>query len=139
MAVLKNVAVLFCNLVKLDEMSGKYQVVVNLTEDQASDWEELGYTVKTSEYEGATQYKATFKTNKFPPIVAQDGRTIVDLQGSELRRGSIISIQYEPRRWTAKGSQDTGMATDIARIRLDQPLMDNEFEDLGSHELNSDI
>ena len=117
MAVLKNVAVLFCNLVKLDEMSGKYQVVVNLTEDQASDWEELGYTVKTSEYEGATQYKATFKTNKFPPIVAQDGRTIVDLQGSELRRGSIISIQYEPRRWTAKGSQDTGMATDIERIR----------------------
>ena len=132
MAILENVETLFCNLSVVDSMSGKYQVVVLLSEDQASDWEDAGYTVKEAEYEGTSQYKATFKTNRTPIIVEADGRTPVDLEGNELKRGSLVSIQYSPRRWVKTGTSQTGMVTDIERIRLDQPLMANEFDALGS-------
>ena len=69
MALLKNVKVLFSNVVNIDDFSGKYQTVVNLTEEQAADAEEAGVVVKTGDYQGAPQFKATFKTKYKPRVV----------------------------------------------------------------------
>lgn len=116
MAVLKNVPVLFSNVVNVDDFSQKYQIVVSLTEEQAADAEDEGIKVKTKEYDGKTQYQAAFKT-KFRPRVVDATNKDYDLQGSEVGRGSTISVQYKFREWKAPGGK-TGTSADLVAIQL---------------------
>lgn len=117
MAVLKNVSVLFSNVLHVDDFSQKYQIVVQLTEDQAADAEEAGIKVKTKEYDGKTQYQATFKSKFRPRVVGQVASKDFDLEGSEIGRGSTISVQYKFREWKSPTKQ-TGTSADLVAIQI---------------------
>tara|TARA_R110002153_G_scaffold14923_5_gene53650 strand:+ start:162 stop:599 length:438 start_codon:yes stop_codon:yes gene_type:complete len=143
MAVLKDVKVLFSNVSNQDDFSQKYQVVVSLTEAQAVDAEAAGIKIKTKEYEGKTQYQATFKTKFRPDIVQIDGKTALDLGGSEIGRMSLVSIQYKFRDWISP-SKETGTSADLLKVqvKVQEGSSESEFEDetdsLGSDEFNDD-
>lgn len=117
MPVLKNTPVLFSNVTNVDDFSQKYQIVVQLTEDQAADAEAAGIKVKTKEYDGKTQFQVAFKSKFRPRIVGADGRTDVDLHGSEIGRGSVVSVQYKLREWTAPGKK-AGTSSDLIAVQI---------------------
>lgn len=134
MAVLKQVKVLFSNVVNVDDFSAKYQIVVQLTEDQAADAEAAGLNVKTKEYDGKTQYQVTFKTKFRPRIVGTDPSKDYDLQGSEIGRGSLVSVQYRFREWTAPGKKQ-GTSSDLVAVQILEmtPQGAMEFEAAGGN------
>lgn len=130
--LLKNVKVLFSNVTNVDDFSNKYQIVAKLTEDQAADAEAAGVQVKTKEYQGSTQFQATFKTKFKPRVVGTNAKKDYDLEGSEIGRGSEINIQYKHRDW--KGPQgNTGIAQDLVAVQILSLESVNamEFEDEG--------
>jgi len=130
MAVIKSVKVLFSNVLNVDDFSAKYQLVVSLTEDQAADAEEAGIKVKTKEYDGQTQYQATFKSKFRPRVVGSVASVDHDLQGSEIGRGSVVSVQYKLRDWVSPSKQ-SGTSSDLVAVQIldlkSQGAM--EFED----------
>lgn len=130
MSVLKDVEVLFSNVTSVDSFSGKYQLVVKLTEEQAADAEEAGLTLKTKEYDGATQYQAGFRTKFKPRILGLDGKTDLDLNAGEIGRGSLVSIQYSFRDWTGPGG-NTGTSQDLQMVQVKDMKASNssQFED----------
>lgn len=132
MAVLKNVSVLFSNVVHEDTFSQKFQIVVSLTEAQAADAEEAGIKVKTKEYDGKTQYQATFKSKFRPRIVGAVASKDYDLEGSEIGRGSQISVQYKFRDWTSPAKK-AGTSCDLIAVQVlnMKPVGAMEFEDAG--------
>lgn len=142
MAVLKNVAVLFSNVVNVDDFSQKYQVVVSLTEEQAADAEEAGIKVKTKEYEGKTQYQGVFKSKFRPRIVGNVASKDFDLEGAEIGRGSIISVQYKLRDWVSPSKQK-GTSSDLVAIQIldlkTQGAMEFEDADEFGNDDDSDI
>lgn len=117
MAVLKNVPVLFSNVLNVDDFSQKFQLVVSLTEDQAADAEAAGIKVKTKEYEGATQYQATFKSKFRPRVVGPVSSKDYDLEGAEIGRGSEVSVQYKLREWTSP-SKEKGISSDLVAVQV---------------------
>ena len=117
MAVLKNVAVLFSNVLHVDDFSSKYQLVVSVSEDQAADAEAAGLKVKTKEYDGKTQYQVTFKSKFRPRIVGNVPSVDHDLQGSEIGRGSIVSVQYKFREWVSPAKQK-GTSSDLIAVQI---------------------
>lgn len=131
MPVLKNVGVLFSNVLNVDDFSQKYQIVVSLTEDQAANAEAEGIKIKTKEYEGKTQYQAVFKTKFRPRIVGHISSKDYDLEGSEIGRGSTVSVQYKFRDWKSPSKQ-TGTSADLVAVQiLDLKTRGSmEFEDL---------
>lgn len=142
MAVLKNVAVLFSNVVNVDDFSQKYQMVVSLSEEQAADAEEAGIKVKTKEYDGKTQYQAVFKSKFRPRIVGAVPSVDYDLQGSEVGRGSIVSVQYKFRDWISPSKQ-AGTSADLIAVQLlnlkAQGAMEfDEVDEFGSEDGDSD-
>jgi hypothetical protein len=132
MPVLKNTPVLFSNVTNVDDFSQKYQIVVQLTEDQAADAEAAGIKVKTREYDGKTQFQATFKSKFRPRIVGKDGKTDLDLHGSEIGRGSTVSVQYKLREWTAPGKKQ-GTSCDLIAVQVLEMVAQGamEFEAAG--------
>ena len=132
MAVLKNVKVLFSNVLNEDDFSNKYQIVVSLTEDQAADAEAANLKIKTKEYDGKTQYQATFKSKYRPRIVGNVASQDFDLQGSEIGRGSVISVQYKYRDWVSP-TKTQGTSQDLIAVQvIDLKSQGNmEFEDAG--------
>jgi hypothetical protein len=130
MALLNQVEVLFSNVLSEDDFSDKYQVVVKLTEEQAADAEDAGLTVKTKEYNGATQFQATFKTKFKPRIVGNVANKDLDLEGSEIGRGSKVNVQYKFREWKAPGGK-TGTGQDLIACQVLELNAPNqmEFED----------
>lgn len=135
MPVLKNTTVLFSNVVNVDDFSQKYQIVVSLTEDQAADAEAAGIKVKTKEYDGKTQYQAVFKSKFRPRVVGRDSSKDYELHGSEIGRGSEVSVQYKLREWTAPGKK-AGTSSDLVAVQIldlkAQGAM--EFDDVGGAE-----
>ena len=130
MAVLGKVSVLFSNVLNEDDFSNKYQIVVKLSEEQAADAEEAGLSVKTKEYNGATQFQATFKTKYKPRIVGAIANKDLDLEGSEIGRGSTVNVQYKFRDWKAPGGK-TGVGQDLIAVQVLELNAPNamEFED----------
>lgn len=136
MALLKNVSSVFCHISSLDSYSGKYQIVVSMTEEQAADAEEAGLNVKVKEFDGQTQFQATFKT-KFKvldKIKGRDGVTIVDLEGAELPRGAKVNVQYGFRNWENSQNKTKGVSQDLLGIQVLElgSIQKNEFEDMDS-------
>lgn len=131
MAVLKNVSVLFSNVLNVDDFSQRYQIVVQMTEEQAADAEAAGIKVKTKEYEGKTQYQATFKSKFRPRVVGPVASKDLDLEGSEIGRTSQVSVQYKIREWT-NPKKEKGTSTDLVAVQvLDlQAPGAMEFEDV---------
>ena len=127
MALLNQVEVLFSNVLSVDDFSDKYQVVVKLTEEQSADAEDAGLTVKTKEYQGATQFQATFKTKFKPRIVGNVANKDLDLEGAELGRGSKVNVQYKFRDWTAPGGK-TGRGQDLIAVQVLSLSAPNEME-----------
>ena len=117
MAVLRNVKVLFSNVTNVDDFSQKYQIVVSMTEDQAADAESEGLKVKTKEYDGKTQYQATFKTKFKPEVLEKDGKSHVDLQGGEIGRHSLVNVQYSFRDWTSP-TGTSGTSADLNKVQV---------------------
>lgn len=130
MAVLKNVSVLFSNVLNVDDFSQRYQIVVQMTEAEAADAEAAGIKVKTKEYDGKTQHQAVFKSKFRPRIVGQVASKDFDLEGSEIGRGSKVSVQYRMRDWKTPSKQ-TGTSADLVAVQIldlkSQGAM--EFED----------
>lgn len=128
--LLKNVEVLFSNVVNKDDFSQKYQIVVKMSEDQAADAEAAGITVKQKEYKGEPQFQATFKTKYIPRVVGHIASKDYDLQGSEIGRGSEISVQYKFRDWESPTGKK-GTAHDLVAIQILELKAPNnmEFED----------
>ena len=124
MAFLNKVQVVFSNVLKEDDFSQKYQVVVQMTEDQAADAEEAGITIKTKEYDGKTQYQAVFKSKYIPAII--DGATKPYKLDSEIPRGSIVNVKCSFRNWTSPCKTKTGTGQDLSAIQL------VELKDAGS-------
>jgi len=117
MALLRKVSVLFSNVSNIDTFSNKFQLVVSLTEDQAADAEQEGIKVKTKEYDGKTQYQATFKT-KFPVrIVDASGKKDVPLNGSEIGRGSLVNLSFKMRDFVTP-SKETGVSQDLTGVQI---------------------
>lgn len=131
MAVLKDVSVLFSNVLHVDDFSQKYQIVVKLTEEQAADAEAAGIKVKTKEFDGETQYQATFKSKFRPRIVGNVASKDFDLEGSEIGRGSTISVQYKFRNWTSPTKQ-SGTSADLVAVQILELKAQGamEFEDV---------
>lgn len=132
MPVLKNTKVLFSNVLNVDDFSGKYQVVVEVDENQAADAEAAGLIVKTKEYDGKTQFSLQFKSKFRPRIVERDGKTDATLEG-EIGRGSQVNIQYKFRDWVGRTGGNKGVAQDLNAIQV-MDLKGNgasEFEDEG--------
>ena len=127
MALLNKCAVLFSNVISEDDFSSKYQIVVKLTEEQSADAEDAGLTVKTKEYQGATQFQATFKTKFKPRIVGNVANKDLDLEGAELGRGSKVNVQYKFRDWTAPGGK-TGRGQDLIAVQVLSLSAPNEME-----------
>ena len=134
MAVLKDVKVLFSNVTNVDDFCGKYQTVVQLTEEQAADAEQAGLKLKTKEYDGETQYQATFRTKFKPRILGADGQTDLDLNGGEMGRGSLVSIQYSFRDWAHNGKSGTSQDLNMVQVKDMKAANSSQFEDesLGS-------
>ena len=129
MATLKNVKVLFSNVVNVDDYSNKYQIVVAMSEEQAADAEAAGLIVKTKEYDGKTQYQAAFKSKFKPRVVGADGQTDLVLTG-EVGRHSVVGVQYKFRDWVDKKGQ-AGVAQDLQILQVKTLEAGNasEFED----------
>lgn len=140
--VLKNVEVLFSNVLSQDDFTQKYQIVVKLTEEQAADAEAVGIKIREREHDGKTQHQAVFKSRYKPRIVGHIASEDLDLEGSELGRGSLINVQYKFREWTNPQKQ-TGTAQDLQQIQvIDRAAVsDNAFEDVEAfgEESNGDI
>ena len=128
MAVLKDVAVLFSNVTNVDDFCGKYQTVVQLTEEQAADAEQVGLKLKTKEYDGETQYQATFRTKFKPRILGADGQTDLNLNGGEMGRGSLVSIQYSFRDWKHNGKSGTSQDLNMIQIKDMKAANSSQFE-----------
>lgn len=135
MAVLKEVKVLFSNVLNVDDFSQKYQIVVSLTEEQAADAEAAGIKVKTKEYDGKTQYQATFKSKFRPRIVGAIASKDFDLEGSEIGRGSLVSVQYKFREWITPAKK-SGTSSDLIAVQVLNltPQGAMEFEDAGGRD-----
>lgn len=131
MSVLRNVSSLFCNISTKDDFSGKYQIVVNLTEEQATDAEAAGLKIKTKEYEGKSQFQITFKSKFRPRLLGPDGKTEVDLDGSELSRGSEVNVQYKFRDYKDLQGK-AGVAADLQMLQVMNFTAEggSEFDDL---------
>lgn len=127
---IRKVTVLFSNVTNVDSLSKKYQLVVQLTEDQATDYEARGITVKRKEYKGEAQFRATFKTKYKPSILAIDGKTNIDLSGGEIGRGSLINVGVSFRPWENPEKTEKGVAQDLAGVQiLRQETGATSFED----------
>jgi hypothetical protein len=116
MSFLNKVQVVFCNVIKIDSFTQKFQVVVQMSEDQAADAEEAGLIIKTKEYDGKTQYQATFKTKFIPAII--DGATKPYKLDNEIPRGSTINIKYSFRDWISPCGTKKGTGQDLSAIQL---------------------
>ena len=127
MALLNQVEVLFSNVLSVDDFSDKYQLVVKLTEEQATDAEEAGLNVKTKEYNGSTQFQATFKTKFKPRIVGNLASKDLDLEGSEIGRGSKVNVQYKFRDWKGP-SGNTGTGQDLIAAQVIDLASPNQME-----------
>jgi hypothetical protein len=140
MAVLKQVKVLFSNVVNVDDFSQKFQIVVSLTEAQAADAESAGLKVKTKEYDGKTQYQVTFKSKFRPRIVKADGKTDLDLAGSEIGRGSLVSVQFKMREWITPAKKQ-GVSSDLIAVQVltMTPQGAMEFESAGEADDDSEF
>jgi len=130
MPLLNKVEVLFSNVLAEDDFSSKYQLVVKLTEEGAADAEEAGLNVKIKEYNGATQWQATFKTKFKPRIVGNVANKDLDLEGSEIGRGSKVNVQFKMREWKGP-SGNTGIGQDLIAVQVLELNSPNqmEFED----------
>lgn len=138
MPVIKNVEVLFSNVVNTDDYNNKYNITVGLTEEQYADAEAEGINVKTKEYEGKTQYQAKFATKFRPRVVGSDPSRDYDLEGQEIGRGSTISVQYREREWTHGGKQGTSrdlVAVQILSLKTQGKM---EFDEVGDSEFGDD-
>ena len=117
MPFLNNSRVLFCNILKEDSFTQKFQIVVELTEDDAADAEAAGLTVKTKEYDSKPQFQVTFKS-KYPAPVVDSMTKPYDLRGQEIGRGSIVNVKYSFRDWTSPCKTETGTASDLSAVQL---------------------
>lgn len=117
MPLLNNVKVLFSNVLNIDDFSKKYQLVVDMTEEQAADAEAAGVRIRNKEYEGKAQFQATFKTQFRPPVV-DPAKNPQDLGGAEIGRGSLVNIQYSFRDWVSPDKTKKGTATDLAGVQV---------------------
>lgn len=138
MAVLKNVSVLFSNVLNVDDFSQKYQIVVQMTEEEAADAEAAGIKVKTKEYDGKTQHQAVFKSKFRPRIVGQVASKDFDLEGSEIGRGSKVSVQYKLRDYVTPSKQK-GTSADLVAVQIldlkSQGAMEfDDVDEFGSEE-----
>lgn len=118
MSTLNNAKVIFSNLNTVDDLSKKYQIVVGITEEESADAEEAGLKVKVKEFDGKVQFQVTFKT-KFKVlhnIRGIDGKTVLDLDGGELARGSLINVQYALKEYDVNGS--TGMSQHLTGVQV---------------------
>lgn len=132
MSILQNASVIFCHLNKVDDYSQKYQLVVGITEEQSADAEEAGLKVKVKEFDGKTQFQVTLKT-KFKilhNIRGIDGTTVLDLDGAELARGSLVNVQYDLRPYEMNGT--SGMSQHLTGIQVLKAVDGgkNEFGDV---------
>ena len=136
--VLNNVNVLFCNVLNEDDFSNKYQVVVQLTEEQAADAEEQGIKLKTKEYDGKTQYQAVFKSQFRPRVVGQNPKVAYDMEGNELGRGSLVNVQFSFRQWKNEKTKQSGVSQDLVGIQVlkGEDIGSSEFDDLSAPEEN---
>ena len=114
---LNKAEVVFCNVTKEDSFSGKYQIVVQISEDQAADAEEAGIQVKTKEYDGKTQHQATFKS-KFPPAIVDGATKPYNLDGQEITRGSLVNIKGSFRNWTSPCKTKQGVGQDLSAVQI---------------------
>ena len=117
MPFLNDAQVVFCNITKEDSFSGKYQIVVQMTEDQAADAEEQGIAVKTKEYDGKTQHQATFKS-KYPPAIVDGATKPYALNGQELPRGSEVNIKCSFRDWVSPCKTKKGTGQDLSAVQV---------------------
>ena len=117
MPFLNDAKVLFCNILKEDSFTNKYQIVVELTEDQSADAEAAGLTVKNKEYDSKPQFQVTFKS-KYPCAVVDTMTKPYDLRGQEIGRGSTVNVKYSFRSWTSPCKTKTGTASDLSAIQL---------------------
>ena len=133
MPLLNNGKVIFCDISNKDSFSDKYQIVVGITEEQAADAEDAGLSVKTKEFDGKMQWQVGFKT-KFKilhNIRAKDGQTIVDLEGGELARGSVVNVAYSMRNWVNPQTKAGGVSQDLTGVQILEQATGgmNEFGD----------
>ena len=117
MSMLNNAKVVFSNVTKEDSFSQKFQIVVELTEDAAADAEQGGVQVKTKEYEGKTQYLATFKS-KYPPAIVDSMAKAYDLKNQEIPRGSIVNVKHTFRDWVSPCKTKKGIGQDLSALQL---------------------
>lgn len=127
--------VLFSNVVTQPVFNGtptgKYEITLTFTEEQAADAETNGLSVTRTEYQGQTQIKAKLKT-KYPlnskNCVDRSRNPFVDDAGQirEIPRGSTVAVIYTTKPYTAFGG---GVANYLQGLQVIEENSSIEFDD----------
>lgn len=128
--------VLFSNIVTQPSFNGaptgKYELTVTLTEEQAADAETNGVSIQRSDYNGQTQCKAKFKT-KFQPakgtVVDRYKNPYVDDSGNlkEIPRGSEVCVHCDMKPYEMMGKK--GVTNYLRAIQIVSENSGVEFDD----------
>lgn len=131
--------VLFSNIVNQPvfngQPTGKYEITITLTEEQAADAEANGLAITRSEYQGSTQIKAKLKT-KYPlnvkNCVDRTGKNpFVDDAGQvrEVPRGSTVAVIYTTKPYTAFGGGTTNYLQGLQVVEENSAIEFESYED----------
>ena len=132
--------VLFSNVVSFPTFNGtptdKYEVTIQLNEEQRADGEVQGLTIKTKMYQEQEQCLAKLKTKfklKASHFVDRDKQPFIDDTGSirEIPRGSEVVVFYTQR--TVKTPSGTMVTTnDLQGIQVVTEQVGVQFDDYDS-------
>lgn len=136
--------VLFSNIVTQPvfngKPTGKYELTLILTSEQAQDAETNGLGVTSKEYQGQTQYTLKCKT-KFPlnskNCVKRDKTPYSDDLGNvtEIPRGSEVVVILQPKPYSMMGKEGiTNYLLGVQVVVENSALDFDDFEDDGEYE-----
>lgn len=132
--------------------TGKYELTITLTEEQAADAEANGLSIQRSEYNGQSQVKAKLKT-KFPlnssnfvgKVATRDANGkptswhpfTDDLNATrEIPRGSTVSVVYTTKPYEMMGK--SGVSNYLLAVQVIEENSAIEFDDYDEPANHSD-
>lgn len=140
--------VLFSNIVTQPVFNGaptgKYEITLTFTEEQAADAELNGLAVTRSDYQGQTQIKAKLKT-KYPlntkNCVDRAKNPFVDDAGQvrEIPRGSTVAVIYTTKPYTAFGGGTANYLQGLQVIEENSGLEFDDYEDEATEDFEGEF
>lgn len=111
--------------------TGKYELTITLSPEQAADAEANGLSITRSDYNGTEQVKAKFKTKYKPAtntVVDRKAKPFVDSEGNlrEIPRGSQVAVFFQSKPYTMMGK--AGVTNYLQGIQVIEENSSLDFE-----------